>query len=102
MFFFLDQPDYECEFINGDGHGRSEYKIGQQTGSECIRACINWMKVGQLGVNGVTVLRDNNPGAKLFWRTQVHTAHISTESSGLIWIFVDKIDIYCLGRILIY
>ena len=64
--FFLAQPDYECEFINGDGHGRSEYKIGQQTGSECIRACINWMKVGQLGVNGVTVLRDNNPGAKFF------------------------------------
>ena len=62
----LIHSDYECEFVNGDGHGRySDYKIGQQTGSACIRACIKWSdQFYDIGMNGVKVLRNGNPGSR--------------------------------------
>ena len=60
----LIQSDYECEFVDGDGHGRSEYKIGQQTGSACIRACVKYREDFPFnGYNGVTVLRNGDPGS---------------------------------------
>ena len=44
-----------CTFINGDGVGDSEKKIGDQVGEECVQACLTYKKNVNANVNGVTV-----------------------------------------------
>ena len=53
--------DYECETTIGDGEGDDEDKIGDQTGDDCIRACIDMKKENDM-INGVTLYANDEPG----------------------------------------
>ena len=52
---------YECSFVSGDGDGESDIKIGDQTGNDCIKACVELRKEDK-SINGVTVFQDNRGG----------------------------------------
>merc|ERR1712013_689023 len=55
-------PNYSCNFINGDGAGGSEVKIGLQVGEGCIQACIRYKHTTDNRVNGVTLLQSGQGG----------------------------------------
>ena len=58
---FFPVLDKRCEFVSGDGAGGKDVKIGTQTGSKCIDACLA-MKVKDSSINGVTILSNNKDG----------------------------------------
>ena len=47
--------------MEGDGAGRSEIRIGPQSGTSCINACKVRQRVDNR-INGVTVFKDNRRG----------------------------------------
>merc|ERR1719450_1520829 len=47
-------PALKCTFTSGDGTGGSEVKIGDQTGDECIEACMD-RRQNDHRINGVTI-----------------------------------------------
>ena len=48
-------------FVPGDGGGGSEKRIGEQTGNNCIAACIS-LKKKDNKINGVTIRRNGKAG----------------------------------------
>ena len=58
---FLIPAPRNCTFTSGDGRGSSEVKIGQQTGDECVQACIARKKSDE-NINGVTIYQNERGG----------------------------------------
>ena len=56
-----ESPATECSFVNGDGSGGSEVKIGDHTGTRCIEECIQRRKTDTT-INGVTIKQDHSGG----------------------------------------
>ena len=54
-------PALKCTFSSGDGTGGSEVKIGDQTGDECIEACMD-RKQNDHRINGVTIYSNGKGG----------------------------------------
>ena len=54
--------DYKCELVSGDGGGTSETKIGEQTGYDCVSACIDKKKTDNAAITGVSVYANDDPG----------------------------------------
>ena len=50
-----------CTFLNGDGIGGTEIRIGYQKGSACIDACLQRKRTDD-SINGVTTLTDAPEG----------------------------------------
>ena len=53
--------DNRCTFYPGDGVGGTEFKVGMQTDSQCVDACLAKKKTDD-SINGVTILSNNKPG----------------------------------------
>lgn len=63
VVYFLRRAhaDSNCIFLDGDGSGGTEKKIGNQKGEECVKACLELRKSDPF-INGVTIYKSGKPG----------------------------------------
>ena len=61
MLVPISAESLTCTFEPGDGTGGVEVKVGSQTGSECVKACLQARETDNR-INGVTVYKDQREG----------------------------------------
>ena len=61
MLVPISAESLTCTFEPGDGTGGVEVKVGSQTGSECVKACLQARETDN-SINGVTVYKDQRAG----------------------------------------
>ena len=59
--FDFNPASLSCSFSSGDGRATSKENIGQETGAECVQACIAWKKKDE-SINGVTTFQNEMGG----------------------------------------